>query len=275
MKFDHLERKSLHRSFLEQALAQAAKATDPEVRQAWTTVAESWKQLAQISSERCFCGRDAVGSHHNGQGARTAFCYEHLREALGLSGPAPIGPSRPSPTQSSVSPPRPEALVPAGTTIERPGLIKSGYAVVTYHHADICLLMPGDMVHPFFQAAPLSVRALNEMALTPVSAEETEASRQSAVTALARHGARCVTMHAPQRAMDLLLEIAEKQAPGQEEEIHFQLPITQEVLARLLGVSAIHMNRIMKQLRETGVLTHGRHHHAILYRSKLARHTDI
>ena len=162
------------------------------------------------------------------------------------------------------------ASIPAGSTIQHPGRIKSGYAVTTYHQACICLLMPGDVVHPLLRAKPLSVRALGEVQLMPLSPEDIEASRQAAMTALARHTARCVAMPALERTADLFLEIAEKHPPEQDERIHFHLPITQDGLAQLLGVSAVHMNRIIKKLRELGALEIGHDHHAVLHRSRLA-----
>ena len=82
MTVGRFEKLTLYQSFEQRALEEARKARDPVIRHSWELAASSWRHLAEMLSERCFCGRLAVGSKYYDGGTRVPYCGEHLTEAI-------------------------------------------------------------------------------------------------------------------------------------------------------------------------------------------------
>ena len=82
MTVGRFEKLELYRSFEQRAVDEARKAHDPQIRESWELAASSWRHLAEMLSERCFCGRLAVGAKYYEGGARVPYCGEHLTEAI-------------------------------------------------------------------------------------------------------------------------------------------------------------------------------------------------
>ena len=76
---------------------------------------------------------------------------------------------------------------------------------------------------------------------------------------------------AKERVLNLLLELYERlDAIGLVKENTFRIPLTQEVFADALGLSVVHINRTLPQLRREGMLTVGRGTVTLNQRHKLA-----
>jgi len=58
----------------------------------------------------------------------------------------------------------------------------------------------------------------------------------------------------PQRVAHLLCELAVRTGQPQEGEFSFELPLTQGVLADAAGISAVHVNRSLQQLRKKNLI---------------------
>ena len=82
MTVGRFEKMTLYQAFEQRALDEARKARDPSIRQSWELAASSWRHLAQMLSERCFCGRVAAGAKYYEGGGRVPYCGEHLTEAI-------------------------------------------------------------------------------------------------------------------------------------------------------------------------------------------------
>jgi len=76
---------------------------------------------------------------------------------------------------------------------------------------------------------------------------------------------------AKERVLNLLLELYDRlDAVGLVKENTFRIPLTQEVFADALGLSVVHINRTLQQLRREGMLTIGRGTVTLHQRHKLA-----
>ncbi|CAN7251152.1 Crp/Fnr family transcriptional regulator [Phenylobacterium sp. LjRoot225] len=66
-------------------------------------------------------------------------------------------------------------------------------------------------------------------------------------------------LSAKERVLNLLLELYDRlDAIGLVKESAFRIPLTQEVFADALGLSVVHINRTLQQLRREGMVTMGR-----------------
>jgi CRP-like cAMP-binding protein len=76
---------------------------------------------------------------------------------------------------------------------------------------------------------------------------------------------------AKERVLNLLLELHDRlESIGLVKENTFRIPLTQEVFADALGLSVVHINRTLQQLRREGLLTVGRGTVTLHQRHKLA-----
>jgi len=86
-----------------------------------------------------------------------------------------------------------------------------------------------------------------------------EALRQAAARTEDRlfdHMVRIGRLTAKERVLHLLLELHDRlQAVGMVREDSFRLPLTQEVFADALGLSIVHINRTLQQLRRSARIT--------------------
>jgi CRP-like cAMP-binding protein len=124
------------------------------------------------------------------------------------------------------------------------------------------LFLAGERIIP----SPLSQRenASSLLAITPLQLrfEEmpaAEAGLELLRAELHRHLSqwfravvRLGSMTAYEKTANLLLEIAERSGPSGGESIDF--PLTQELLGDLLGLSQVHVNRTLQQLRRDGLI---------------------
>lgn len=79
-------------------------------------------------------------------------------------------------------------------------------------------------------------------------------------------------MNGRERLLDLLLEFRERlAAAGLVRGDGFRLPLTQEVLANALGLSRVHLNRALRELREEGAVRIDHGEISVLRPQQLAR----
>jgi len=150
------------------------------------------------------------------------------------------------------------------------------------------LLVPGDMIGLAPGSLPLgqaSTVSLTRTATVDASPLIVAAQRPSAFPAVARlvaatpaideerlmnHVVRLGRFTAYERVVHLLLELGDRlAAAGLGDKGRFPLPVTQEVLADALGLSVVHMNRILQQLRRESLIQMGSGHVTLLAREAL------
>lgn len=82
-----------------------------------------------------------------------------------------------------------------------------------------------------------------------------ESARAEGETRLHDHLMRLGRLPASERTAHLLLELHDRLARiGLAHEWRFPLPLTQEMLADVLGLSVVHVNRTLQQLRREGMI---------------------
>jgi CRP-like cAMP-binding protein len=131
----------------------------------------------------------------------------------------------------------------------------------------LSLLVPGDLIGVCRQTSPLAATGM--VTLTPVILGPAPAPRspQSGLAeAYARSGAmeefylfrqiaRLGRLSAYERMTDLLLELSNRLSQvGLGTPDAFPMPLTQEMLADLLGLTSVHVNRTLQALRREGLL---------------------
>jgi len=183
--------------------------------------------------------------------------------------------------------------IPAGASVsadpesrKRQIVVVSGWIAETRILPDgrrqiFAFLLPGD-VASVSGASDVGDRGL--VALTNVeiadtatlaTGERTSASIADAIrqreARLFDHIVRIGRLTAKERVLNLLLELHERlEAVGLVRAGAFRLPLTQEVFADALGLSVVHINRTLQQLRREGLLTLGRGVVTLHQRDKLA-----
>jgi len=165
-----------------------------------------------------------------------------------------------------------QELIEEGSPACEPAILLSGWVGRARIFPDgrrqiLSLLVPGDLIGVCRQTHPLAATGM--VTLTPVMLcpAPTPRSPQSGLAeAYARSGAveefhlfrqiaRLGRLSAYERMADLLLELAHRLSvvdlgmPGD-----FPMPLTQEVLADLLGLTSVHVNRTLQTLRREGLL---------------------
>lgn len=156
-----------------------------------------------------------------------------------------------------------------GTPVKYPRLLLRGWAARVRQLADgrrqlLSFVLPGDLIGLCAQPRPLAVTTV--IALSDVAwciAPSPGASAQLAdayATGLALEEAyrlaqicRLGRLNAQERMGDLLLELLERLSlAGLADENGFDLPLTQEMLADALGLTPVHINRTLQQMRRAG-----------------------
>jgi CRP-like cAMP-binding protein len=174
------------------------------------------------------------------------------------------------------------SLVREGQDFGTPHLLVSGWACCHRLLSDgrrqiLCLLLPGDCIGLApdglpARAMPWTVTSLTRIHTTGLGAviAAVRAEREAcaglvrglaAIAAEEQHrlierimslGRRSAT----ERLAQLLLELHQRLAAvGLADQTHFPCPLTQEVIADLLGLSTVHVNRTLQQLRRDGLLS--------------------
>jgi CRP-like cAMP-binding protein len=60
---------------------------------------------------------------------------------------------------------------------------------------------------------------------------------------------------APARLAHVMVELRERlKLIGRVQGNHFEMPLTQEQIGEALGITAVHANRVIRQLREDGIV---------------------
>jgi CRP-like cAMP-binding protein len=150
----------------------------------------------------------------------------------------------------------------------RVGLVLSGWAARVRHWSDgrrqiMHVLLAGDLLDMEQTPASVSTIALTPVEICPtpqMSGDDglTAAFTQSRVLEklyLFRHIARLGRLNAVDRLTDWLLETRDRLAmAGLTNGNGFSLPLTQETLADLLGLTSVHVNRTLQLLRRDNVL---------------------
>jgi CRP-like cAMP-binding protein len=132
-------------------------------------------------------------------------------------------------------------------------------------------LLPGDVVdltrashvgrRSFMSLTRLEI--IDTAVLLTAEAADSEALVETLSKSVARmedrlfdHMVRIGRLTAKERVLNLLLELYDRlQAVGLVKDDSFRLPLTQEVFADALGLSIVHINRTLQQLRRAGRIT--------------------
>lgn len=163
-------------------------------------------------------------------------------------------------------------LMIEGQSILHPLLIVRGWAARVRVFPDgrrqiLSLLLPGDLIGYCRHSRPCAIStviALTEIAVStaPRAATSSALAEAYAITGaleeayLLAHIARVGRLTAHERISDLLLELLERlQLTGLADERSFELPLTQEKLADMLGLTAVHINRMLQLARKSGELS--------------------
>lgn len=166
-----------------------------------------------------------------------------------------------------------EQLVAEGA-VARPRFVVSGWACRQRLMPDgrrqiFSLLLPGDSFGFGSRPALCGVAALTAIDIMDAGALQ-EAIRRGSVPGLARalsaaetqedallldHAVRLGRMTAFERVAHFLLELQQRlEIAGLGDHQRFPLPLTQEILADALGLSIVHVNRTLQQLRRAALL---------------------
>lgn len=168
------------------------------------------------------------------------------------------------------APMRAEILV-EGNEIAGSRMIVSGWAGRAKIMPDgrrqfMSFLLPGDFIGLCRQPRPLAVStvvALTSLTLcTPPSPDLSPSIATAYAMSLAleeayllAHIVRLGRLHAQERIADLLLELHERLTlNGMTNRGRFEVPLTQEMLGDALGLTSVHVNRMLQALRRDGDL---------------------
>jgi CRP-like cAMP-binding protein len=171
-----------------------------------------------------------------------------------------------------------EAVAQAPKDQGKPVVIATGWAAAVAHLEDgrrqiVSLFLPGDVLDPAYELEngiePLAMTTVRTMdaatlaaaldaepnaAVRPLS-EAWASARRDARCRLVRHVVRLGRLSAHERTADLILELHRRlQRAGVADERGMPLPLTQEMMADHLGLSVVHMNRTLQQLRRDGLI---------------------
>ncbi len=159
-----------------------------------------------------------------------------------------------------------------GEPIRRASVLLSGWACRVRELKDgrrqiLGFVLPGEMIGRYQYAqprAPAAMLALTELVLCPAPeavpgsalAEAYAISAALEETALLRQVTRLGRLSALERTADLLLELHDRLIlSGLANDRSFSLPVTQETLADVLGLTSVHVNRTLQVMRRDGLLT--------------------
>lgn len=180
--------------------------------------------------------------------------------------------------QASVEHPARAVLLQQQQQISHPRLLVSGWAWRTRTLPDgrqqvFAIVLPGDFVGLCWRPRPralsstiaiTSIKTCDASALLPVLAGrgDLHPGLWEALTLASRHDemrlldqvARLGRQNAPERVISLMLELHARMAGvGLADADGFEMPLTQEDLSSALGLSLVHVNRTVQQLRRDGL----------------------
>lgn len=167
-----------------------------------------------------------------------------------------------------------EQLVAEGVNGVRPRFVIAGWACRQRLMPDgrrqiFSLLLPGDSFGFDSRPSLASIVALTALETADASPIQ-EAVRRGVATGLTRalaasqiledsllldHAVRLGRLTAFERVAHFLLELQQRlEVAGLGDRQRFPLPLTQEILADTLGLSIVHVNRTLQQLRRSGLI---------------------
>ena len=160
-------------------------------------------------------------------------------------------------------------LLSEGKSIREPLLLVSGWAARVRQFADgrrqfLSFLFPGDLIGMCRHPEPIAVStiiALTAASVCPAPLDERLLGRAYSVSHaveeayLLDHIARLGRLNAQERIISLLLEIYERLTlNGLANDGVIDIPLTQETLGDALGLTSVHINRMIQELRRAGDL---------------------
>jgi CRP-like cAMP-binding protein len=167
-----------------------------------------------------------------------------------------------------------EQLIAEGTVLQKPRFVVSGWACRQRLMPDgrrqiFSFMLPGDPVgvrHRPSLSTSVALTALETVDATPLL----EVVRRGGAPGLTRamaaselmedallldHTVRLGRLTAFERVAHFLLELQHRlEVIGMGDHQRFPLPLTQEILADALGLSIVHVNRTLQQLRRSGLI---------------------
>lgn len=166
-------------------------------------------------------------------------------------------------------------LIRVGDPVAGPIMVAGGWAYRGHLLPDgrrqiIDLILPGEVINICFRQDPLAVvtiTTLTEVVTFPAPRPDPNDAASGlaqayAVSAaieeahLCRQVRRLGRMSAYERMIDWLLETHDRLAlTGMVDGADFTLPLTQEAIGDLLGLTSVHVNRTLKALRDDGMAT--------------------
>lgn len=177
-------------------------------------------------------------------------------------------------------------LLSEGAPIPTKLLIVAGWAARIRHFTDgrrqiLSLLLPGDLIGHCWQADPLAVStitSISSLAYCPLPEDHDDLDEACAVShafeeaILLAQIARLGRLNAEERLIDLFLELKDRldlcglasrdrsKSPGNgasdtSQAVTFPFLLTQDMLADATGLTTVHVNRTLQQLRRDGSLT--------------------
>lgn len=158
-------------------------------------------------------------------------------------------------------------FIQQGDTHVRPRLILGGWAAgyrITFdgRRQLTNLYLPGEIIgvwrasQPSFYHAVMSISRLSLMEFTTLPESEVMATECALLERQLENSIfRLGCLSAYERMAHLFLELGERLAMrGHGHETHYHMPLTQELLADLVGISSVHVNRTLQQMRADGVI---------------------
>ena len=188
--------------------------------------------------------------------------------------------ARPTPTPNER--PAGAVLLEEGQRLEAPLQLVEGWAALAQHSEEgeleiISLYLPGDVIGLDQEAAFCAV-----VALTPVVVAKAPGGTDAAALLarqheqLMRQALRTAHKSAKARTADLFLEIFRRlENAGLTDGTVFRLPLTQNVLASVLGMSTVHMNRVLMQLQHEGMIARRGDHISLPDVDRLSRSVNF
>lgn len=161
--------------------------------------------------------------------------------------------------------------IPRGdATLSEPKILIEGWAAQVRDFRDgrrqvLHLMVPGDVILPVQRGgASPTVVALTDILVAGAPAAENQDSGLGLAYSLSadieraclqRQVARIGRLDAYERLADLFLELGDRLSLADPSALEsFALPLTQETLADSLGLTSVHINRTLQQMRREGVI---------------------
>ncbi len=143
-----------------------------------------------------------------------------------------------------------------------PSVIGSGWAALTKTSTSgkrqiIAIFIPGDQIgFPDQMALPSHVDITALSTVDFYSAETSRSATRPPLSALLLNQIFRADLDGPERLVHLFLELHERlQAAGLAPETFFNTPLTQEQISATVGMSPVHVSRILTKLKADGLIS--------------------